>query len=237
MKRASPRPNRAFHLCALAALGLLMSLLGGATGIADPASPTQSYIVQATSTQAAAKAVEAAGGSVSHELGIIHAVAAGLTAEQLSTLRGLPSVRRIYGDHTAELTAKGGNGGNGGNGQVIETFYPTHLGADLLHQEGIDGSGVTIAVLDSGIFGDNGLDKNTQGVDRLLAYYDSVLDHLEPGSSVGDEYGHGSHVASVAVSSRQTESGTFNGMAPAADLVVVRAFDINGMTWTPFVRN
>jgi serine protease AprX len=201
--------------------------------------PDASYIVQAESAESAASAVEATGGTITHELRVIRSVAARLDDSQLRVLRMNPGIARIWADRSAELTGKGGNGGSesqgGGNGHVVATFYPTHLGADQLHEQGIDGTGVTIAVIDSGAFWDNGLTKDQDNNHRILAHYDAASD--ESTSSIEDEQGHGSHVTSIAVSSRQTETGSFNGMAPDADLVVVTAFDRYGQgTYADVIR-
>ena len=59
---------------------------------------TSGYIIQAASTEIAAAAVEAVGGEVTHELGIIQAVGATLRPEQVETLERRSDVRRIF-DH------------------------------------------------------------------------------------------------------------------------------------------
>ncbi len=223
---------------AVSALPLLLLLFAAASGPLAAEAP-ESVIVQAASTAEAAALVRAAGGTVTHELGVIRSVAAELTAGQRAGLDRTAGIRRIWDNATAELTGKpdkgdkgGGGGGGGGTSQVIETFYSSHLGADLLHAAGIDGTGVTIAVLDSGIFSDNGIKQGAFGDGRLLAIYDAseqAFSQDQQGDAVpGDEFGHGSHVTSIAISSRQTSAGNYNGMAPNAELLVVRAFDATG---------
>ena len=49
------------------------------------------------------------------------------------------------------------------------------MGVDQLHDKGITGEGVTVAVLDSGYWSTPGIDYDTQGNNRVLAYHD-VLD-------------------------------------------------------------
>jgi len=224
---------------ALTVLGLALLaliLLPTAPVRSEERPEVESLIIKAATVEQAAEWVEQVGGVVTHELGIINAVAADVTADQRARLEALEGAVRMYGNRTATLDAKLDNGG--GNGQAVETYYPNHLGADSLHLEGINGFGVTIAVLDSGIFEDNGLTKNPDGDKRVLANYDADTDYLRTGNSLGvDAFGHGSHVASVAVSSRQTETGTFNGMAPDADLVVVHAFGETGSsTYADVIR-
>ncbi len=61
-----------------------------------------SYIVQGQSAEAAAQAVKLAGGKITHQLGIINAVGAGLTPAQHAALNQLPAVTNVYAD--GELT-------------------------------------------------------------------------------------------------------------------------------------
>jgi serine protease AprX len=219
---------------------LALMLLAVSPAMAVPSGEVESVIVKAASVETAAERVREVGGKVTHELGIIKAVAADVTTKQRAELEAMKGGVRIHSNHTASLDGKPSKNDNssGGGNQSVETYYPTHLGADALHLEGIDGSGVTIVVLDSGVFSDSGLSKNSVGSDRVLAHYNAVTDSLANGNSLDeDAFGHGSHVTSVAVSSRQTESGHFNGMAPNADLVVVHAFDETGSsTYADVIR-
>lgn len=73
------------------------ALLGGGAGqSAMPAETTSSAIVQAGDAASAARRVEAVGGTVTHELGIIRAVGARLTAAQRDRLAGLRGVLQLY---------------------------------------------------------------------------------------------------------------------------------------------
>jgi len=159
------------------------------------------------------------------------------------------NVRRSHHDYAIEVDfAEGyslefvprGAGDEGEEGDDIrsdrDTYYPTLLGADRLHLDGTDGNGVTVAVLDSGLWEDGkGLKKNTFQDERLLAQYDAIDDQYEERRSK-DESGHGTHVTSVLASSRKTRNaegdgytGSYNGMAPNVDILSVKAFDENGM--------
>ena len=106
-----------------------------------------------------------------------------------------------------------------------DTFFSAHVDADALHDLGIDGSGVTVAVIDSGFWAHPAILKNANGQARVLAEYDAILDQF--GGAI-DDNGHGSHVSSLIVSNRRSQQGKFNGLAPNADLVSIKAFGANG---------
>jgi serine protease AprX len=113
------------------------------------------------------------------------------------------------------------------------TDYPALVGADQLHAAGITGDGVTVAVLDTGFWSNPALVRDTSGQPRVPGYYDAfsglALDWpAEPPEVNWDENGHGSHVASIVLSSLPASDGTYNGVAPDANLLPVRAFDWEG---------
>jgi serine protease AprX len=107
-------------------------------------------------------------------------------------------------------------------GLVYETNYPGLIGADQLHDRGITGASVSIAVLDSGLWQDTS--QNYGG--RIRATVDVV--NGGRGAVNGDQYGHGTHITSIAASGAITLTGRYQGIAPRADLVIVRAFDRYG---------
>ena len=112
--------------------------------------------------------------------------------------------------------------GVGSSTLLYQTNYPMLVGADSLHNAGITGRGVTIAVLDSGLWQDPS--QNYGG--RILASIDVTNGGSRPVS--GDAYGHGTHVASIAAGGSQNVSLAYNSIAPNAGLVIVKAFDGQG---------
>ncbi|GHD38038.1 hypothetical protein GCM10007053_28000 [Halioglobus pacificus] len=111
-------------------------------------------------------------------------------------------------------------------------YYATVAGADALHKQGITGNGVTVAVLDSGLWEHPALTLNTAGNSRILARYDAITGQ-EQSEEVFDESGHGTHMTSVLAHSEPTlqggaHTGGFKGIAPDVSLIAVKAFDIEG---------
>jgi serine protease AprX len=87
----------------------------------------------------------------------------------------------------------------------------------------IDGSGIGIAILDSGIdsahhsFGAPGQPC------RVIANVDFTGE-----GTYSDLYGHGTHVASIAAGSNHVAAGAYTGIAPAANLINVRVLGAQG---------
>ena len=117
-------------------------------------------------------------------------------------------------------------------GMRRDTFFPTLIAADRLHTEGVTGDGVGIAVIDTGSWDHKAIMRDTLKQDRVVAYYDATTNTV--GGPMTDGNGHGSHIASVIASSLPTRgldgeyTGSYNGIAPDADLIIVKAFDENG---------
>jgi len=118
---------------------------------------------------------------------------------------------------------------------LYQTNYPMLVGADSLQQAGITGAGVTIAMLDSGLW--QALSQNYGG--RILGTID--VTNGGSGPVTGDPYGHGTHITSIAAGGAVNLSGSYLGIAPGANLVIVRAFNgqgagryidvISGLNW------
>jgi len=196
-------------------------------------SEESSYIVQASSADAAEMAVIKIGGRVTATLNIINAVGAVLSEEQADSLRSQAAQITVFKDETLEVSSS-----------VHETFYPSLVGADRLHEAGITGKGVTIAVLDTGLWLAPALLYSAERKRRVLATYDAVnnnndsdddddsdddsYDDDDNGNNAEDWNGHGTHITSIMMSSDRTESGKYQGIAPNANVVAVRAFEPDG---------
>ncbi|MDG1945973.1 MAG: S8 family peptidase [Halioglobus sp.] len=110
-------------------------------------------------------------------------------------------------------------------------YYNTVAEIDAFHQQGITGKGVTVAVIDSGLWDHEALEKDTTGKPRVLARYDARNGATGPG--VVDESGHGTHMTSIIAHSGKTmhqgrPTGAYKGVAPDANLVSVKVLDRGG---------
>jgi serine protease AprX len=87
---------------------------------------------------------------------------------------------------------------------------PTHpLGWDEVRSQGLDGSGVTLAVIDSGLFPHHDFGS------RLKAFKNFSW---QGSASADDDYGHGTHVAGIAGG----DGELVDGVAPNVELVGAR---------------
>lgn len=110
-------------------------------------------------------------------------------------------------------------------------YYSTVAGADSLHLHGVRGQGVTVAILDSGLWEHPALAKDTSGQNRILTRYDAIKDSIV--DEAFDESGHGTHLTSVLAHSGSTlrdgkTTGSYKGIAPDVRLVAVKAFNVEG---------
>lgn len=87
-----------------------------------------------------------------------------------------------------------------------------------VYRQGYSGNGMRIAVLDSGV----ALHADLSG--RVVAYQDFVDGKEQP----SDPNGHGTHVAGILCGSGRCSRGQVRGMAPGAQLVVLRVLDGTG---------
>ncbi|WP_412972524.1 S8 family peptidase [Glaciecola sp. MF2-115] len=191
----------------------------------------KSYIVQGKGSETLKTAVNSVGGSVSREFPIINAISAVLTPSQAEVIAKLDDVR--IQDDRSVATMSLGNILLDGKAPTIDNYIATQVEADKLHDLGITGKGVTVAVLDSGaILGGehgDGLRYDSNANKRFYAKYDAIQG-VQTRWLNDDTNGHGSHVTGIIASSYRAPNGKFNGIAPDVYLLSVKAFDQNGQS-------
>ena len=94
------------------------------------------------------------------------------------------------------------------------------VGATAVRQElGVDGSGVGIAIVDSGVMLHDDLTAN-----RVVSFVDFVNQQGNP----YDDFGHGTHVAGIIAGSGADSNGARTGIAPGSQLIVLKVLDGSG---------
>src|SRR5438445_680916 len=103
------------------------------------------------------------------------------------------------------------------------------VGADIARSLGYDGTGVGVAVIDSGVNTINDLGAPATSHTRVV--YSANFDTSS--STTSDSYGHGTHVAGIIAGNAASSSCgncdvPIRGIAPNANIVNLRVLDANG---------
>ncbi len=190
-----------------------------------------SYIIQGPNQARLVELVARYGGTITSTLEIIHGVAATLpagAAEQLRTEQGVSNVTpnaQVSVSDNINITPDAAGGKWADAKATPNTDYPNVTGATVAWANGVTGSGVTVAVLDTGLSLMDGLIRNPDGkAPKVVGWKDFVGKMPVP----VDPNGHGTHIAAIIANSQKGPDGDFNGMAPAANLVIGRVLDEKG---------
>jgi serine protease AprX len=102
------------------------------------------------------------------------------------------------------------------------------VGATAVRNDlGYDGSGIGVAVIDSGITSWHD-DLAEGGAQRV----DAFVDFVNGRQTVYDDYGHGTHVAGIIAGNGFDSNGARTGIAPGVGLTVLKALDGTGSGYT-----
>lgn len=185
------------------------SALGRATG-------SVGVIVQETATGSDARSlVVSAGGEITVELPIVNGFAARVDGEAIDRLGRLPGVRAITLDRQVSVQGTGA-------ASTIRSVYPAAVRADDTWAAGLNGAGVTVALIDTGISPVNDL------AGRILPVRDDITGEVTPCVNMSgethcnDSYGHGTFLAGLIAGNGADSAGKWKGIAPAANLVSIK---------------
>jgi serine protease AprX len=103
--------------------------------------------------------------------------------------------------------------------QSVPYYQPGLVGAPDVHKTGVYGKGVTVAVVDTGLWWES---------DKLLAKAPKFRYDSTSSPQKDDPNGHGTHLSSIIASNRLASNLVWEGIAPGADIAAVRAFRCNG---------
>ena len=107
--------------------------------------------------------------------------------------------------------------------EAVRVQRATSLGG-LITTTTFDGSGVGIAIIDSGIDGNHLAFRDQNGLSRVILSRDFTGENR-----TDDVYGHGTHVASIAAGNNLISDGAYTGIAPNANLVNLRILNSQGV--------
>jgi serine protease AprX len=114
------------------------------------------------------------------------------------------------------------------SGMPPNTYLDT-LNVPQVWDMGYDGSGITVAVVDSGIALDD--DFSVSPIEDGSARLIQQLGFNPSAYNETDIYGHGTHVAGIIAGNGTKSDGFYTGIAPAANLIGIKISDDYGMAY------
>jgi serine protease AprX len=207
-------------------------------------------LIQRKNDRRGTQAVQAHGGQVKRDLKTAHLVAAEVPANRLDELASDPDVVRIAYDAPMQSQTNGGGNSSSYNGTPLNdsrllSAYQSVAAAPTLWGYKVRGTGVGVAVLDSGIkddrpdflgtlFGKN----NGETPSTLGRVVKKVAISLSSQGSPIDDNGHGTWVAGIIAgrgwgdSIIGSDDNQYVGVAPDANLINLKISDRYGMAQT-----
>src|SRR5262249_52536234 len=158
---------------------------------------------------------ECRGGRLDTRLHMIKGASFTIPVSALPALEADPNIVSVTIDHPLSL---------------MDDTTDNVVGAPSAWNSGFTGAGIGVAIIDSGINDQNrDLWDSTQTSSRVV-YHQDFTGTATSNSNGGhyDLYGHGTHAAGIIAGNGYLSGGHYQGVAPAATLVDLRALDSNG---------
>lgn len=153
------------------------------------------------------------GMNVRYRYHIINGISAVCDRDEIKRLAADDGVEGIYLDGDVSVTAPAPS-------QDVDSVCPSEMvDAGRVWAEGIDGSGVIVAIIDSGI------DKNHPD---LIGKVIGERNFVEGEDTTDDLVGHGTLCAGIIAGSGRASGGRYRGIAPGAQLLNVRVIGSDG---------
>ncbi len=143
------------------------------------------------------------GASITHRYDIIPAVAAKMNENAINHIKSRPNVKAIFEDQQFSIS--------------LDDSVP-QINASQTHNAGVNGSGVRVCVLDTGV------DDSHSALNQLVAEYDFV----NGDNDSNDDNGHGTHVAGIIGS---TDS-TYRGVAYNSSIMAGKVLNSSGVGYS-----
>jgi serine protease AprX len=163
------------------------------------------------------------GGTITKDLRIINAFAARLPAKAVPELAKAAGVRWM----SLDAPVVGAGRGKPPDPKPTPTpvpwppnYYLDTLSVRRVWDMGLQGQGIGVAVIDSGITQDPDL----SNIQRQMSFSSNSM-------TVVDVYGHGTHVAGIVAGNGMNSGGTYMGMAPGVSLLGLKISDELGMAY------
>src|SRR5437867_2115560 len=158
----------------------------------------------------------ALGGEITDTFDSFDSIAVNLPVASLLQLVNLPGITYVSPDRPVVMM-----------GHLSSTTGADAVRTPSMLTSGLDGSGIGIAVLDSGIYNSHKSFTGKLNNVRIVVNKDFTGE-----GRTDDSYGHGSHVASIAAGNGTVADDAYLGIAPNANLLNLRVLNSNGNATT-----
>ncbi|HEV7887839.1 MAG TPA: S8 family peptidase [Acidimicrobiales bacterium] len=161
------------------------------------------------------RAVERVGGKVGEPIGIVDGFEAKVPAGTVAQLATVPGVRGITKNSKVRVAGQLGEGSG-----VASAVYTDVSRASRLWPTGVNGAGVNVAVIDTGV------DQTGDLAGRVV----HAVDFSGENNPNVDSFGHGTFVAGTIAGTGAASNGLVKGVAPEAGIVSVKIAGRDGST-------
>lgn len=181
-------------------------------------SQTVKVIVQYKQTPQAAHfaRMQSLGGSLHSQLHVVKAASFTIPVRALAALESDPDVVSVTIDHDLKS---------------FDDYTDAAANVGAAWNSGYDGTGVGVAVIDSGINDSHPDLKDSNEYHSRVVYHQDFTG--TPTTNIlgarYDLYGHGTHVAGIIGGNGYMSGGQLSGIAPNVNLIDLRALDANGV--------
>ena len=221
MHTETPQPFRFFAVLAGCALLAAPSLAGAAPpskldtqlqARASTGSGRSRVIVRVQSGGDGPGSVRRARGVPVASFRTIGAELADVSDADLAALAVDPDVVSVHADRPIAAMATGAERGSAASALHVDRSF--------------DGTGVRVAVIDSGVAVHDDLSANSGASSRLRIA--EAVDFVNGRRGSYDDYGHGTHVAGIIAGNGADSDGAYAGLAPGASIVSLKVLDGEG---------
>ncbi|RDW18765.1 peptidase S8 [Oceanobacillus arenosus] len=169
-----------------------------------------------------------------HSYHIVNGIAVTATKEVAEKIAAFAEVEKILPNETRELFTTVSTEAKAPKSETANIEWNVErVGAPAVWNMGIDGTGIVVASIDTGVQFDHpalaakyrGYDAATGEVDHTYSWFDATAGQGSP----YDDQGHGTHVTGTMVGSEADGSNQV-GVAPGAKFISARAFTAAGGT-------
>ncbi|WP_162848360.1 S8 family peptidase [Paenibacillus nanensis] len=160
-----------------------------------------------SSIQALQKQLGASELPVKRRIAFLNCIASDVSLTCLKRMCGCKGIQKIYLDGVKKVS--------------LTVATPSIGSAAGRRLKGIDGRGINVGVIDTGVYPHPDL---TRPRNRIVAFKDFVRGRRRP----YDDNGHGTHLAGDIAGNGRSSRGKIRGPAPGAGIVAIKAFNSAG---------